>query len=188
MPRLRILAAFAAFSLLTSTASAQLPTPPAAPASPAVPAPPPAAAPIPYGLPIKLEAAKKILAAAQAEAEKNKWPVAISIVDGSGFLVAFQRLDDTQLASVEVSLDKAKTAALFRRPSKFFEEALEKGGVGLRVLALPGALPVEGGLPIIHEGKVIGAIGVSGVASTQDAQVARAGLAALEAAAADAPK
>jgi glc operon protein GlcG len=140
-------------------------------------------APPPYGEAITLEQAKKVLAAAEAEAQKNDWPVAISIVDGSGFLVAFQRLDNTQLGSVEVSLEKAKTSALFRRPTKAFEEVLEKGGVNVRVLRLPGALPIEGGLPIIHGGKVIGAIGVSGVKSTEDAQVAAAGLEALKASA-----
>lgn len=140
------------------------------------------AAPPPYGEAITSEQAKKVLAAAEAEAKKNNWPVAISIVDGSGFLVAFQRLDNTQLGSVEVSLEKAKTSALFRRPTKAFEEVLEKGGANLKLLKLPGALPIEGGLPIIHNGKVIGAIGVSGVKSTEDAQVAAAGLEALKAA------
>lgn len=140
-------------------------------------------APPPYGEAITLEQAKKVLAAAEAEAKKNNWPVAISVVDGSGFLVAFQRLDNTQLGSVEVSLEKAKTSALFRRPTKAFEEVLEKGGANLKLLKLPGALPIEGGLPIIHGGKVIGAIGVSGVKSTEDAQVATAGLDALKEAA-----
>ncbi len=142
----------------------------------ATPTPPPP----PYGEPISLEQAKKVLAAAEAEAKKNNWPVAISVVDGSGFLVAFQRLDNTQLGSIEVSLEKAKTSALFRRPTKAFEETLEKGGVNLRVLKLPGGLPIEGGLPILLNGKVIGAIGVSGVKSTEDAQVAAAGLEALK--------
>lgn len=139
-----------------------------------------AQAPIPYGEPISLEQAKKVLAAAEAEARKNNWPVAIAVVDGSGFPVAFQRLDNTQLGSIEVALEKAKTSALFRRPTKVFEETLEKGGANLKVLKLPGALPIEGGLPIIHNGKVIGAIGVSGVKSTEDAQVATAGLEALK--------
>jgi uncharacterized protein GlcG (DUF336 family) len=136
--------------------------------------------PPPYGEAISLEQAKKVLAAAEAEAKKNNWPVAISIVDGSGFLVAFERLDNTQLGSVEVSLEKAKTSALFRRPTKAFEDVLAMGGANLKVLKLPGALPIEGGLPIIVDGKVIGAIGVSGVKSTEDAQVATAGLDALK--------
>lgn len=136
--------------------------------------------PPPYGEAISLEQAKKVLAAAEAEAKKNSWPVAIAVVDGSGFLVAFQRLDNTQLGSVEVSLEKAKTAALFRRPTKVFDDLLAAGGANTRLLKLPGALPIEGGIPIIHDGKVIGAIGVSGVKSTEDAQVATAGIEALK--------
>ncbi len=135
--------------------------------------------PIPYGTPITLEAAHKAVTAAEAEAKKQSWPVAIAVVDASGFLVAFHRLDNTQLGSIEVALQKAKSAALFRRPTKVFEESLEKGGAGLRVLKLPGGMPIEGGLPIILDGKVIGAIGVSGVQATQDAQVAKAGVDAL---------
>lgn len=139
------------------------------------------APPPPYGEAISLDQAKKVLAAAEAEAKKNSWPVAIAIVDGSGFLVAFQRLDNTQLGSVEVAMEKAKTAALFRRPTKVFDELLAAGGANLRILKLPGALPIEGGIPIIHDGKVIGAVGVSGVKSTEDAQVATAGIDALKA-------
>ena len=135
-----------------------------------------AQAPIPYGEPISLEQAKKVIAAAEVEAKKNNWPVAIAVVDGSGFLVAFQRLDNTQLGSVEVALEKAKTSALFRRPTKVFEEMLVTGGAGLKVLKLPGALPIEGGLPIVKDGKIIGAIGVSGVKSTEDGQIAAASL------------
>jgi glc operon protein GlcG len=135
--------------------------------------------PIPYGLPITLAQAKKVMAAAEAEATKQNWPVAIAIVDGGGHLVLFQRLDNTQLGSIEVALEKAKTSALFRRPTKAFEDTLNDGGKALRVLRLPKALPIEGGLPIIVEGKLIGAIGVSGVKSTEDIQVAAAGLAAL---------
>lgn len=137
-----------------------------------------AQAPIPYGTPISHEQAKKVIAAAAEEAKKQNWPVAIAVVDASGFLVAFERLDNTQLGSVEVAQEKAKTSALFRRPTKAFEETLAAGNT--RVLKLPGALPVEGGLPIIVDGKVIGAIGVSGVKSTEDAQVATAGIEALK--------
>ncbi len=138
-----------------------------------------AQAPVPYGEPISLEQARRVMAAAEAEAQRNDWPVAIAIVDGSGHLVAFSRLDNTQLGSVEVALQKAKTSALFRRPTKAFEDALATGGANQKILRLPGALPIEGGLPIVHEGKIIGAIGVSGVKSTEDAQIASAGLAAL---------
>jgi glc operon protein GlcG len=136
--------------------------------------------PIPYGPPIKLETALKLVAAAEAEAKKHNWPVAITVVDNAGYLVAFHRIDNTQLGSIEVSLEKAKTSALFRRPSKYFEDAIAQGGAGLRALRT-GVMPVEGGLPIIQDGKVIGAIGVSGVKASEDGQVAKAGLAALEA-------
>lgn len=135
--------------------------------------------PIPYGAPINLETALKVVAAAEVEAKKQNWPVAITVVDCAGFLVAFHRLDNTQLGSVEVSLEKAKTSALFRRATRTYEDTLAQGGANLKVLRVP-ALPIEGGLPIIRDGKIIGAIGVSGVKSTEDAQVARAGLAALE--------
>ncbi len=154
-------------------ASAQGQTTVAQPAS--TPAPPPP----PYGAPISLKQAHAIVEAAEVEANKQGWPVAIAVVDSSGYLVLFHRLDNTQLGSVEVSIEKAKTSALFRRPTKAFEETLEKGGTAVRVLKLPGALPIEGGLPIIVDGKLIGAIGVSGVKSTEDAQVAAAGLAIL---------
>ncbi len=138
--------------------------------------------PIPYGSPIKLEVAMKLIAAAEAEAKKHNWPVAVTVVDSAGFLVAFHRLDNTQLGSIEISQEKAKTAVLFRRPSKYFEDAIAQGGAGLRSLRT-GAMPIDGGLPIIQDGKLIGAIGVSGVKPVEDAQVARAGLAALEGAA-----
>jgi len=142
-----------------------------------------AQAPIPYGEAINQATAKRILAAAEAEANKNNWPVAIAIVDGAGHLVAFQRLDNTQFGSIEVAMQKAKTSALFRRPTKVFEETLATGGVNQKILSLPGVIPVEGGLPIIHDGKVIGAIGVSGVKSVEDGQIAAAGLEVLKPAA-----
>lgn len=135
-------------------------------------------APPSYGPAISLATAKKVMAAAEAEANKHKWPVAIAILDSGGHLVLFQRLENTQLGSVKVALKKAKTAVLYRRPTKAFEERIATGGVNLKLLKLPG-LPMEGGLPIIQDGKVIGGIGVSGVKSTEDAQVARAGLAAI---------
>lgn len=135
-----------------------------------------AQSPPPYGLAISLEDAQKVLAGAAEEARKNEWPVAIAVVDGGGHLVAFSRLDNTQLGSIEVALQKAKTSALFRRPTKVFEDALASGPTGARILRLPDALPIEGGLPIIRDGKVIGAVGVSGVTSTQDAQIAEAGI------------
>ncbi|MBC21116.1 MAG: hypothetical protein CMJ74_12765 [Planctomycetaceae bacterium] len=137
-----------------------------------------AAEPIPYGAPIDLVTAKKVLAAAEAEAMKNDWPVVIAIVDGGGHLVLLERLDNTQWGSVEIAQLKALTAAKFRRPTRFWEERIAKGGVDLKLLKING-FPMEGGLPIVHQGKVIGAIGVSGVTSTQDAQIGRAGIAVL---------
>jgi glc operon protein GlcG len=140
-----------------------------------------AQAPIPYGESISLADAKKVIAAAEEEANKNKWPVAIAVVDPAGYLLAFSRIENTQLGSVEVALQKAKTSALFRRPTKVFEDMLAAGGAGTKILSLPGAIPIEGGLPIIVDGKIVGAIGVSGVKSTEDAVIATAGLAAIKA-------
>jgi uncharacterized protein GlcG (DUF336 family) len=135
--------------------------------------------PVPYGTPISLTDAKRVLAAAEKEAVKEGWPVAIAVVDSSGFLVAFSKLDNTQLGSIDVAMQKAKTAVLFRRPTKDFEDRLAQGGANLKVLSLPG-LPIEGGVLLIVDGKIVGAVGVSGVQSTQDAQVATAGIAAIE--------
>jgi glc operon protein GlcG len=137
----------------------------------------PAQEPMPYGAPIPLDQAKLVIAAAQAEARKHHWPVAVAVVDGSGHLVAFERLDDTQLGSTEVALGKARTAALFRRSTKTFEEGLAAGGANLRLLGVPGIVPVEGGLPIVVDGKIVGAVGVSGVKPSEDGQVAQAGVA-----------
>jgi glc operon protein GlcG len=102
--------------------------------------------------------------------------MAIAIVDPNGFLVYFEKMDNTQNGSVDVALDKARSAALFKRPTKAFQDALAAGGEGLRILALQGAVPVDGGLPIIVAGKVVGAIGASGGSSAQDGQVAKAGV------------
>lgn len=133
-----------------------------------------------YGTPISLEQAKKVLAAAQAEARKNNWPVAVAIMDTSGNLVAFEKIDDTQTASIGVAQDKAKSAAIYRRPTKVMEDALAGGGAGVRFLNLRDASTVEGGLPIIVGGKIIGSIGVSGVTSQQDGVAAKAGADALK--------
>ena len=133
--------------------------------------PPPAT---PYGAPIHLAAAKKAMSAAEAEATKNDWGVAIAIVDSGGNLVMLHRLDNAQLSAVRLAEDKARTSVEFRRPTKVLENAVAGGGIGLRVLTF-GASLAEGGVPIISRGKVIGAIGVSGVASEEDAQVAQAG-------------
>jgi uncharacterized protein GlcG (DUF336 family) len=140
---------------------------------------PASALPLPYGAPISLAVAKTIMAAAEKEAAANQWPMAIAIVDSTAHLVLFQRADQTQLGSMEVSVGKAMTAVRFRRSTKVFEEAIAAGGAGVRITTMPGVLALEGGVPIIVNGQVIGAIGVSGMLSTQDAQVAAAGLAAI---------
>jgi uncharacterized protein GlcG (DUF336 family) len=132
----------------------------------------------PYGNPITVDQAKKIAAGAVAESKKNNWRMAISIVDNHGFPVYFERMEDTQTASIQIALDKAKTAAMFRRPSKAFEDGIAKGRVAL--LGLTGATPIEGGLPIMVDGRVIGGIGVSGANADQDAAAAQAGLNALK--------
>jgi len=129
----------------------------------------------PYGTPIGLEAAKKVMAAAEAEAVKNNWNMAIAILDSTGHLVMLHKLDNTQYGSILVAEDKARTALDFRRPSKVFEDLVAQGGLGMRTLGLRGATPLEGGLPIIVDGRVIGAIGASGATAVQDGQVAKAG-------------
>jgi glc operon protein GlcG len=127
---------------------------------------------------LTLEVAKKLAAAAEEEASKNKWPVVIVIVDDGGNLVYLQRLDETQIGSIEVAIQKAKTAVNFKRPTKALEDAVITGGRTV-ILSLPGALPIEGGLPLMVDGKLIGAIGVSGVTAQQDGQIAKAGADAL---------
>jgi glc operon protein GlcG len=140
-------------------------------------APPPPQ--VPYGTPISLEQAKKVMAGAEAEAKKNSWNVVIAVLDSGGHLVMLQRLDGTQLGSIEAAKDKAYSAVLYRRPTKVFQDLVGQGGPNLRLLRLSGASPLEGGIPIIVDGKVIGAVGVSGVTSEQDAHVAKAGAEAL---------
>jgi len=137
------------------------------------------AAPPAYGPPITLEQAKKAMASAEAEARKNSWNVVIAIVDSGGNIVMLQRLDDTQFGSIDVARQKAHTAVAFRRPTKVFQDLIAQGGVNLRLLKLEGASPLEGGVPIVLGGKIVGAIGVSGVTSQQDAQIAQAGAVAL---------
>jgi glc operon protein GlcG len=131
--------------------------------------------PNPYGAPIGLEHAKKVAAPALAEAAKNNWTMAVAVVDNGGNLVYYEKMDNTQLGSATVAIDKARSAALFKRPTKAFQDALAAGGDGLRILRLQGAVPVEGGIPLVVEGKIVGAIGVSGGTSAQDAQCAKAG-------------
>jgi len=126
---------------------------------------------------ITLEAAKKMMAAGEAEALKNGWNVAIAIVDANGDLIMFQKIDDTQIGSVAVSQGKARAAALFKRPSRALEELIAGGKTAF--IAVEGIIPLQGGVPIIADGKVIGAVGVSGVTSAQDEQVAFAAAAVL---------
>ena len=128
-----------------------------------------------YGTPITVDVAKKVAPAAIAEARKNNFTMAIAIVDTNGFLVYFEKMDNTQNGSVNIAIDKARSAALFKRPTKAFQDIVAGGGDGLRILALQGAVPVDGGLPIIVGGKIIGAVGASGGSSAQDGQVAKAG-------------
>src|SRR3990172_2953795 len=115
-----------------------------------------------YGPDINLEQARKAVAAAQAEARKQGWPLAIAVVDNHGFLVAYEKMDNTQTGSVQVAIDKAVSAAMFRRPTKAFQDG------------------VEGGVTIVTGGRIIGGIGVSGMAGDQDALVAKAGAEALK--------
>jgi glc operon protein GlcG len=128
---------------------------------------------------LNLAVAKQIAMAAEKEAMKNGWTMFITVIDDGGTVLYLERIDDAQIGSYEVSIEKAQTALKFRRPTKAFED-LANGGHP-NIIKLPGALPVEGGIPLLADGKVIGAIGVSGGASSQDAQVAQAGAAALEA-------
>jgi glc operon protein GlcG len=136
------------------------------------PAPPPST---PYGTPITLEAAKRVMAAAEAEATKNSLAMAIVVLDSTSHVVMLEKLDNTQYGSLAVAEDKAHSALDFKRPTKVFEDLVAQGGVGLRTLGLRGAAPLEGGIPIIRDGKIVGAIGVSGGSSVQDGQVAKAG-------------
>lgn len=136
-------------------------------------------APPPYGESITLAAAQRALAAAEAKAAEHDWPVAIVIADVHGGLLAAIKRDGTQHSAMGIATGKAQTAVNFRRPTRMFQDGIAQGGEGLRFLAVPGVTPLEGGFPILLDGKVIGGIGVSGVLSTQDTQVALAGLAAL---------
>ena len=159
--KLRLLAILAVLSSFTQ-AGAQAPPP--------TPAPPP----LPYGAPIGVDDAKKAAAAAVEEVKKiGAAPNAIAVGDHGGFLIYFERMDNTQLGSVEIAIDKARSAALFRRPSKVFEDAVAGGRTA--ILALRGAIPIDGGLPLVPGGKIVGAIGASGGTAQQDGQVAKAG-------------
>jgi glc operon protein GlcG len=161
--RLLSLAIGTALVFTAATAGAQAPPPPPA-----------------YGPGITLDQAKKAMAGAEAEAKKNNWPVVITILDSGGNLVMSQRLDGVQFGSVEVAREKAYSAVAFRRPTKAFEDAVAQGGANLRILRLTGAMPLDGGWPIVVDGKIVGGIGVSGVTGAQDAQIGKAGVDALK--------
>jgi glc operon protein GlcG len=167
MARLLSLALMATVIVASAPALAQQPVAP----------PPPQ---ILYGPPISLEQAKKVMAGAEAEAMKNKWNVVITVLDSGGHVVALHRLDGTQLGSIEAARQKAYSAVLYRRPTKVFQDLVAQGGANLRLLSLANASPLEGGIPIVVNGVIVGAIGVSGVTSEQDAQVAKAGADSLK--------
>ena len=133
-----------------------------------------------YGANLTLEQARKVVAGALAEARRINVPMAIAVVDTSGNLVNFEKMDDTQFGSINVAIDKAVSSALFRRPTRAFQDGVASGGAGLLILQLRGASPVEGGIPITLDGKVVGAIGVSGGTLAQDALCASAGVSALK--------
>jgi glc operon protein GlcG len=157
--RLTVTTLALSLALLCSTAKAQMPNP--------------------YGTPVSLENAKKAAAASIAEAHRNNWAMAVAVVDPAGVLVYYEKIDGTQLASAVVAIDKARSSAIYKRPTKAFQDALAAGGDGLRILGLQGAVPVEGGNPLILDGKFVGAIGASGGTSAQDNQVSKAGADAL---------
>ena len=140
-----------------------------------------AQSPTPYGAPLNLEQARKVLAGAEAEALRNNWNMVVAIVDAGGHLMLLQRMDNTAYGSVEVAREKAQGAVAFRRPTKAFQELIAQGGAHVRLLNLTGdAAVLEGGIPIVVDGKMIGAVGVSGGSSPQDHQVAQAGVDALK--------
>jgi len=127
-----------------------------------------------YGTPIATELAKKVAAAALAEARANGWTMGAAIVDPAGILVYFEKIDDTQHASCQIAIDKARSAAMFKRPTKTFQDSVERGGIGLRVMTLRGAMPVEGGVPLVINGLIVGGLGISGGTAEQDGQCAKA--------------
>jgi glc operon protein GlcG len=131
----------------------------------------------PYGTAVNAATAKKIAAGVLAECQKNNWRVAVAVVDNHGFLVYFDRIDDTQTASSQIAVDKAKAAAMYRRPTRAFVDAIAKAGPA--IMTLPGVVASPGGVPIMVGGRVIGGVGVSGVTGDQDEQCAKAGVAAM---------
>jgi uncharacterized protein GlcG (DUF336 family) len=162
--------------LCAGALSAGLAFVPASAQQPPAPAAAPSAAPVPpYGAAITLDQAKRVMSAAELEAAKNSWTVAITILDSGGNLVMFHKFDNAQLSAVTTSEGKARTALEFKLPSKALDDAIAAGGAGLRLLALKDITPLQGGVLILADGKIVGAIGVSGALSAQDEQVAKTG-------------
>jgi glc operon protein GlcG len=162
--------------LMTSTAFAQVPADPANPNE----ALPEKAAYMPYGEPIKLDVARKAAEAALADAQKRGWPMCIAVVSPSGDLVYFVKMDDCQYASIAIAQHKAKAAATFRRPTVAFERLLGRGPFYNYLTTLDGVIASRGGNPIVHDGKIIGAIGVSGGTGSQDDAISQTGVAAIK--------
>lgn len=133
-----------------------------------------------YGAPITLDQARKVMAVAEAEMKKNNWVMSIAILDSGGHLVLFERADGSQFAGARVAIEKAWSAAGFKRSGKIFQDRLATGGVETRILQLHGVRAIDGGDPIVVDGKLIGSIGVSGGAGEQDGQVSKAGAGALK--------
>lgn len=133
---------------------------------------------VPYGTPISADRAKEVIAAAVAESKKRNWPLNIAVVDGGGNLVAFERMDGAQFASIEISQHKAKAAARYRRETKVFEGGIQGGNNYL--ITLDGIIASRGGIPLVEGGKLIGAIGVSGGTGSQDEVAAKAGAALIK--------
>jgi len=171
MVRMSALACALVCALALSAASAVAP----ALAQQQPPAPAATPAPPPYGPPITLDQAKRVMAAAELEAAKSSWTVAITILDSGGNLVMFHKFDNAQLSAVTTSQGKARTALEFKLPSKALDDAIAAGGAGMRLLALKDITPLQGGILILSDGKIVGAIGVSGALSAQDEQVAKTG-------------
>ena len=132
-----------------------------------------------YGSPITTALANKVVTAALAEARANNWTMAAAVVDPGGILVYFEKIDDTQHASPRIAIDKARSAALFKRPTKTFQDSVERGGLGLRVMMLRAASAVEGGVPIVVDEKIVGGLGISGGTAEQDGQCCKAALKAI---------
>ena len=169
-----------AAAMLSAAAVAQQPPAgtPASPGAAATSTAPPA--PPQYGTPVTLEQAKKAAAAAEEEAKKNNWGMNIAVVGPSGHLVHFSRMDNAQFASVDIAQHKARTAATFRRPTKAFQDALAANPANIYLITLDGVIASEGGIPIVADGKLIGAMGCSGGTGQQDSQVCQAGVNALK--------